>query len=208
MNWETMSKEQKQKVAAGALGGVMVLFALWRFVFTPWLVRGTEARTELATLQGQLEAADLAIHTEGLTDEKLADAEALLRKASTEQLPSTDNPLSWVTREIYKHARTVGVDIETVSELGGSSGGNWDTKDMAAYAFRPYSVRVDTQCNYDQVCRLIKTLEENNPYLGVLGISISARGGSPESHQISITLEWPSWKDPAKSPLAPPQEGT
>lgn len=201
MNWDALSKEQKQKYILAALGSLIVIFALWQFVLAPWLIRGGEARAELATLQGQLEQADLAIHTEPLTDSKLAEAEAELGKAAADQLPGTENPLSWVTREIYKHARSVGVDIESVSELSTTAGGPWEAKDMIGYAFRPYGVRVDTQCNFEQLCQFVKTVEDGNPYVGILGITISARDGSPEAHQISLMLEWPFWKDAAKSPL-------
>lgn len=197
MNWETMSKEQKQKIILAVIVGLSALFAVYQFVITPWIQGRGQARQELEELRTKVETAQSLIRKEQQITQQLIDASNLMARAHRDYIPAADNALSWVTKVLYSSARSVGVDIESVSEVDVGAQG-FIQKDQAARAFKPYSVRVVFQSSYAQLVRLLHTIEKSNPYLCVTGISIYGQPGNVERHQVNIVVEWPSWIDPAK----------
>ena len=72
-------------------------------------------------------------------------------------------------------------------------------KDQEKRIFKPYAVRVTTQCSYEQLARLVETLESTNPYLTINGLAIANQPDAPARHQVTLSIEWPNWKDADKS---------
>ncbi len=198
MKWESMNQQQKQKVILGVILGIGCLVALKQFVLTPFLNKRAANREEYETLKSKLDKAATAAKNEFVLSEKLEASTKELLNIANELVPSSDNPLSWVTRKLYAQARLVGVDIESVSEADGGLQ-TFELKEQAQRAFKPYGVRLMTQCTYAQLVNLVRLLEDNNPYLSVSGINISSQLGSANRHQVTILVEWPFWKDPART---------
>jgi hypothetical protein len=199
VKWSAWSKEQKQKAILGAIGGVGLLFVLFRFGAAPLVASRATAVAERNELMGNIRKAGEAIRTEKDFEEQRARVSAALSLACSDFVPPGENPLSWATKIIYGHARTVGVDIESVAEVDARTG-LWQGKDQAKRAFMPYAVRIITQCGYAQLLTFLSDLEKGNPHLCISGLSISSRPGFPESHQVSLIVEWPTWKSPDKLP--------
>ncbi len=190
-----MTKEQKQKVILAGIVGLAVLYALKQFALTPLLESRGKLNDEFEAMKSKLMLANGAIKNEGETRRRLAETQAQLMKAQSDLLPSADNALSWATKTIYHAARSVGLDLESVSETE-TDRTNFTAKDQVKRAFKPYAVRMSVECGYPQLIELIKSLEDANPYLCVTGIQIQCQPQTPERHQISIVVEWPTWKDP------------
>ena len=201
MNWKTLTKDQKQKAALAVIIVIVAVLATKQFVLTPFLMRQAERRQQLSELKEQIELADKAIKGEAALLGRLSNLTARLEVAQRERIAAQENPLAWATRTIYGHARAAGIDIETVADQ------DMDTmpfmaKDQARRSFRPYAVRIVTQCSYAQLQQLVAALEGSNPHLCVAGISVGVQPNSPEKHQVGITVEWPGWKDPAQARAA------
>ncbi len=111
----------------------------------------------------------------------------LLRK-NTHQITVTD-----LGEKIYGHARSVGVDIESVSEVEGDSQ-PWLGKDQTQRAFKPYAVRISTECTYAELVRLLRELEKNNPHMFITDIDVNSHEPGFIKHTVSLVVEWPSWK--------------
>ncbi len=198
MNLKNLSKEQKQKYILLAVISVAGLFAVKQFALSPLLASHAKAVEELEQLKGKVESADALIKRADEITQQAADVKLKLEAAARERIPAVDNPLAWATRGIYAHARALGVDLESVSDLEVDAQG-FTAKEQEKRTFKPYGVRVVTQCSFEQLRQLIQALESSNPYVSVSGINIGSQPNTPERHQIMFNLEWPSWKNPQKS---------
>ena len=192
MNWAELSKEKKQAailIAMWVLGG---LFALYQFVLMPFLRSRGASSTELDDLRTKIQKAEVAMEGDSKLRSEYAGMTRELLTASDAYMVPIENPLSWVTEKVYSTARGVGVDVQTVIEMMSSSPG-WDTLVKSERTFRPYAVRIVTECSYAEVMKFIDALETGNPYLYVSGITIAAQDQIHLRHSISLVVEWPMW---------------
>lgn len=192
-NWAQMTKEQKQLWIMGGLLGVIVIFLIFQFGLSPFFASKARMTEEYEKLKAQLDQATQAIKTESQLTETLNDKTRMLEQAYRESIPAIENPLSWATKKIYGHARSVGVDIESVSEVEGDSQ-PWIGKDQTQRAFKPYAVRISTECTYAELVRLLRELEKNNPHMFVTDIDVNSHEPGFIKHTVSLVVEWPSWK--------------
>jgi hypothetical protein len=198
MNWKALNKQQQQRIILIAIVAVAAIFGIKQFVIGP-LLAGHAARVEeYNTLKDKVEKADELIKRDDEIAKRLAESDGRMRKAATDLIPSPENALAWATKTIYTYARSLGLDIESVADLE-MDGGLFTAKEQEKRVFKPYGVRVTTQCTYEESVRFVETLEKENPYLTVSGIMIGAQLNTPERHQVMLTLEWPNWKDAKKS---------
>ncbi len=193
MNLKSLSKEQQQKYALLLIIGVAALFALKQFVISPLLAGHRTAKEELAGLESKLAQAEATIKRDEELTRALAESSRQLQVAARDLIPSPENALAWATKTIYAQARTIGLDVESVSDLEVDVNG-FMAKDQDKRAFKPYGVRVVTQCSFAELGRFIQALEADNPHLSVSGFAITGQATTPERHQILLSVEWPSWK--------------
>lgn len=198
MNWKALSKQQQQQIVLGCIVGIAAIVGLKQFAVGPILAGHKARKEELASLKEQVDKAGALIKRDSDVARRLAESQAQMRRASTDLIPSPENALAWATRTIYTHARSMGLDIESVADLE-MDGGLFTAKEQEKRVFKPYGVRVSTQCSYEEAVRFVGTLERTNPYLTISGIMIGAQLNSPERHQVTLTIEWPNWKDAKKS---------
>lgn len=198
INLKDMTKEQKQRLILGGIVLIAVIFALKQFVITPMMASRTQARADFELLKTKLQQASNAIRNETETLRKLQETKSELTTAQRDFVPSVDNSLAWATKTIYSQARSVGIDIEAVAETDVDVSG-FMAKDQAQRAYKPYAVRIMTECGYQQLLELVRTLEEKDPYLCITTIQIQTQPATPERHQVTLVVEWPAWKDPAKA---------
>lgn len=192
MNWETLSKEQKQALVLISMWVVGGLFALWHFVLSPFFRTSGQSTSELEDLQGQIQKAEVAMEGESKLRAEYAVSTTQIKASLEKNIVPTENPLSWATEKIYKLARDAGVDIQSVGEMGSSSPA-WENLVKGDRVFKPYGVRIVAQASYAQLTELIRKLEESNPYLCVTGIMITSQDQNVNKHMINLVVEWPMW---------------
>ena len=203
MNWHDLNKEKKQLVFLIALLVVGGIIALYMFVLAPFFGRKTMMASELEDLKMQVQKADNIIGRDTLIRTELAKTGAELGKAMEQCVAPRDNPLSWVTEKIYRSAREVGMDIESVAEVSAAAASR-DKQKQNDRVFAPYSVRIVTQSSYAQLVQLVEALEKSNPYLCVSGISIISQDRDPQKHSISMVVDWPMKTELPPAPVQPP----
>jgi hypothetical protein len=191
-----MNKQQKQTAVLIALISLAALFALYQFVLAPFIDKGRQSSAELESLQNQLDEADRIVKGEAKLSGEYTNIVAELHVAEEQYIAPVENPLSWVNEKVYRTARSVGVEVESVAGIT-SQQVPWDKggqkKDAkAGRVFKPYTVAIIAECGYADLLRLIDALEKSNPYLCISGFTISAQAKNVEKHQISLIVEWPT----------------
>lgn len=215
MNWRTMNKEQKQKVILGLLLGVFAVAALYQFVLVPMLARQAESAQRRDDLAANVEKARAAIRSEHQLDRQLGAIRDTLGQVFARQLPPSDSPLSWASQAINVQVRQLGLDVISITE-GDAMAGVWSHTDLAKRSFRPYAVRLELACSFEDARKLVRSLQQSNPHLAVSGLSIAADTRNVEKLQVMLMLEWPSWRDPkqgvdpfvSKAPPVRKKDGT
>ena len=198
MNLKSLTKEQKQKYALTAIVAVASIFALKQFVLSPLLASHAAAKEELSDLQTKLAQAEAVIKRHDDVERALGESTRKLRDAAQTQMPNPDNALAWAHEVIYAQARALGIDPESVSDLE-LDVNLFTSKEQEKRNFKPYGVRLATQCTYFELERFIADLEKANPNIVISGFTISGQGTKPERHQIMLNIEWPSWKNAEKA---------
>jgi len=194
MNFSAMTTEQKQYIFLGVLVGGIASYSLVTFLLVPIKENWKESRAKIEELAGQLEEAERLVKSRQKLMANLSESEEKIESAIQGFLPDIANPLSWATLTIYAHARKVGVDIQSVSEIGAPNllVNRASEEDRL---FGAYAVRIETVCSFKVLKEFLRAIETSNPYVCVSALSISAGREDPESHAIHISVEWPAWID-------------
>lgn len=194
MNWQQMSKDQKQKVVLGGLLGVFALVALFQFGIMR-LVRArdemTQKRVELAD---NIEKAQQAIRNEVMIDKQVRELRASMETTFSTMIPPADNALAWASRVVNEQTKALGLEVTSIIELDQGAVG-WDQPDLVKRAFKPYAVKVDVSCSFDKVRKLVRALQQSNEHLAITGIAILADTRNVEYPSTVLIIEWPSWRD-------------
>jgi Tfp pilus assembly protein PilO len=198
LNWAAMSKEQKQYVFLGAIGGAAALYALFAFVLKPALSTVGESKQELREMESQLRKADIMINNEQKIRTDLSETARELDAYDNQYIPPLSNPLTWATRTIYAYGRKLGVEIESVSPVY-SGTPPWIKDKNMDRVFVPYAVQISSICGYFELAEFARIIEEDNPYACIKAITISKGGedqtGDIEKHRVTFQVEWPMWRD-------------
>jgi hypothetical protein len=192
MDWASLSKEKKNMlvlIAVLVIGGV---FALYYFGLSPYLSNRSNSTKELDELTAKIKNAEEAIEGKTRLSAEYASCTEEFNRAIENYIVPMDNPLSWVTEKVYANARRVGVDVQTVAEVG-LSAPYWDAAIKSERSVKPYSVRIVTECSYQQLIDLVAALQESNPALCITDINISPQDSAPAKHLLNMTVEWPIW---------------
>ena len=192
MDWASLSKETIQKLILIALGVIGGVFALYYFGLSPYLSNCAASAKNLDELATKIKKAEVTMRGKSRLDADYALCAEEFNHAIEKYIVPMDNPLSWVTEKVYANARQVGVDVQTVAEVGSSSP-YWDATIKSERSVKPYGVRIVTECSYQQLIDLVAALEESNPALCITDINISPQDSMPAKHIINMTVEWPMW---------------
>jgi hypothetical protein len=192
MDWASLSKEKKQALILVAMWVVGGIVALYYFVLEPYFANRTVSANELDVLAAKIEQAAVTMRGESRLHAEYNLCTEEFKQAIDNYIVPMDNPLSWVTEKVYASARQVGVDVQTVAEVGSGSP-YWDTACKSERSVKPYGVRIVTECSYQQLIDLVEVLEKSNPAVCVTDISISPQDQNPAKHILNMTVEWPMW---------------
>ncbi len=70
----------------------------------------------------------------------------------------------------------------------------------ASPVFSLYPVSATGRAGFDQLLAFLRRIESRNPYISVSDLHLTADPATPETHDFSITLLWPIWKNLDQKP--------
>ena len=199
INWSSLTKEQKQIVVLIGIGSLIVLFVLYQFVLQPIQESIAQRKRDIASLHENNAKASKALEKEGRLQADVVALKGQLTTMTQNHVPSFGNTLAWVTEQIYQSAKDANVEIEGLTGGGQTWGAAAESGGRSCVSF---AAQVNLQCSYLDLLHLLRAMESRNPLIMVTSVSIDGREQTGR-HQISLSLEWPSWVQ-APAPSAAP----
>ncbi len=185
MNLKDLTKGQKQYIALGGMGAV-VLAGILVFGIRVSLSSITTAKLELDDLMGKIESADRALSRQDQIRQEFAESMGAL-KAYLRDAPPAQNYYSWATETIYAKARLANLEVDAIDEQtrpGIAPEGDKMLK------LESYSLRITAHGGYDALKLFLELIEKNHPLARVITVDIST-GTGPEIHDMQLVIQWP-----------------
>ncbi len=185
--------QQMQYIILGVILAGGALFVVINFVVAPLIATRKANLTKTVEIRAKLEDQRRVIKTGQNLQQQLDQAQAqIVRLSAHIPLPVLGNFLLGMEEHIRVCAKDLDVQIIQVA--------NKDILEPQAAGFRVYRVQVTAQAGFRPLIRLFQNLQASNPLLSVSGLTILPCDDNPEKHNVSFTLAWLIWIDPAKRP--------
>lgn len=185
MSLKDLTKEQKQYMVLGALGGI-ILVALAVMGGRMSLRSVATARQDLEALTSKIDSADRLLKRRETVNREYALTVEALRK-HMENAPPERNYYTWANKVIYEMARSVGLEIESIDEMSIARN---SSKAASATAFESYSLRITAQGSYDSTKAFVKAMKQSYTLVRFAGVDINS-GRTPENHNVQFSIQWP-----------------
>jgi hypothetical protein len=200
MKWPTDKKSRIQIMAVIAIGCIAAVYGGIVGVMRPLSKVKDERALRIEDIQEKLRKARLAV--DHMAADETANSNTLHRIIDIAQRRNLvlhdilGNYLLGATPAIEKQADRAGVKVGSVEEAGmrlmPAAPGR-----KATPAFKAYTARVALQCRTHELVRLLSQIETNNTYLCVTSLAINAQPDKPDSHSVTMEIQWPVWADAA-----------
>lgn len=194
MKWETLSKEQKQYVVLGGLVAAALVYVLYTVLSSVLAPSEKEnGKVDLEKLEAEVDAAERMLKKERAIMQEYEQSLAYLEEVRP-YFPTEDNRYSWVTELIYTQGRNIGIEVESISELGRQE------IPGTVPPFSRYAVQLNLRCRYDRLIEFVKHFETDNPMLRVTQLTIANNEKDPVNHSVKMVMEWPTSPDVKTAP--------
>jgi hypothetical protein len=180
-----------------AISSAGVLYALWSVVISSMIAQKRKLVEQRTELTENVQKAERRI---GLMRSEIAENLRALQSICDETdryvLRSTlgDNYILGVTEKIEQLAKAAGVVIDPPTQAGIS-----DVPQNAGRAsrnvLRLYTARISMSGGLPDVIRLLRQIDASSPYVCVSALSIAGQPETPETHRVTMDVQWPIWVD-------------
>lgn len=188
-----MSKDQKQKLVL-ALLAVLVGGAILRSaVLQPMQKKKDDAAKIIQELRTKVMAAENLLPTAATTLNTIQRRGQDLNEVTEQHLPIPGNEFAWAAGIVYNIGRQQGHEVN-IEDIGRTIRDARAAPLAHPSNLQAYSVKVDTQCGYNDLVGLIEALVQTGPFLTVSRVSIIPTD-QPAVHEVTLFLQWPVWDD-------------
>jgi hypothetical protein len=198
-----LPEDKKQRTQVLALIGIGVILVLVGLFYGIGFIRDQKKATADKTkkLKEDIRKANLEIdqmskdrkdNTETLQKMKdLSDKYLLKQRIGNNYFLSAKEILETEAQKVNLLTPTAMLGISEIglSDISPASG-------KVVPPVRAYTAHVSIVCGYNDLVRFIRTIEDDNPLVSVMNITIVARSPpNVETHAAAFDVQWPVWTD-------------
>jgi len=118
--------------------------------------------------------------------------------------PNLGNFLLVAEDIIERHAQNLNLTVKSVKHTGPEvkrfSMEDDTKKNPKAPRLAPYTVSVEMECGFTELINLIRSIEQENPYLCITRLGVIGQPENTLKHSVYFDVQWPIWMD-AKEPM-------
>lgn len=189
-------KQRMQVFILIGIGAAILLSLLYFMVTTPVIDARRRALDRLETVRHNLDQAnaELARMPRYKNERDLVFHQ--IREISSNHIlhPVFGTYILGVRELIERTAAETAFQIEALRQVG-IAGMPIKPGEGNEPFFNTYSVQVSGSAPYESLVLFLRRLEEGNPFIAVSGLTVATQPDKPESHAISMTIQWPVWVD-------------
>ncbi len=197
-------KKERQKILGLIAAGVIaVCYVGYTYGIKPLLQKRQNAITKITELDGKLWQANLDIKQIPVymqQNNEIIDGIIDISENKLNVLhPNLGNFLLVAEGIIEKHAKNLKLTIKDVQKIAqpGKRLKKENTEiDPKAPRFASYTVKVEMECGFLDLTKLIHAIEEENPYLCITSLAIIGQEENVTQHALSFEVQWPIWVNP------------
>ncbi len=193
------NKRDRQKILAIiAVAAAGVLYGVWIGVYNPISNKRDEAAEKVLQLEHDLRTAEIQIRRMRQMERDFERTTLRLAEYSEEHMlhPRLGNYLLNARDILMGHSRSAGIGSIVIEEVGLKELPSLSDDEDAANTVQSYAVRVEAECGFNELKRLIRLIEEDNPLITVSRLHIAGQSGNPQEHMVTFDIQWPVWIDP------------
>jgi hypothetical protein len=184
MNWASFTRKQKQMVIGTIVLSVAQVILMAHFLgwTKPAAARGGEAKKELIELETKLDDAHTILKRDESIRKELSQGVERL-DALAAYLPALSDRYAWAYEYVSRCATQSKVSLDSLEEVPVAEAGKNNSV---------YEIKASTRCGYNNLVEILWRLEKDNPLLRISQVAIASVDNMPESHRVSIFIQWPS----------------
>lgn len=190
--------DRKKLIILLLIGGVFLFYVGRQYVVRPIVAGRAAAAKERAALEKNIREAETSIRLIEQTRRNAADQMvALARDVLTGDyalVPRHNNYQIVAEEGVHRWCEEAGV-VLTRFQGGRPESVPTSARRTTPVALRAYRGQVTIACSLADTIRLIKVIEDNNPLAAISRLSISAQPADPECHNVSFSVQWPTWSN-------------
>lgn len=187
-------KEKRQRQILLTITGLIVFYSAYAFGLQPLLSNRSRLGKRVAAERARLLRAQKDIAVLPLTRREWAVLDEQVSEATNRYVLRPVLGSFPAQRDIYRLAQRTTFEISAIRELGKLPTPRGAITNAPSHFLR-YTLDVAGNGSFADVIDLLALLESENPYMGVVELSVREEAQSPERHRVTLRLEWPVAND-------------
>jgi hypothetical protein len=195
-----LPEDRNERMKILALGGIVfivVAIVLVLFVIKPLIAARKKAETSIESLDKKLRDGAAELKRALGVDQKCADIRTELIEINDEHIFKEEFGVYRMNVEKYlvRVQNEIGVPFANIGRARITSIPSRRGREFA-HVTDSYIALITFDAGYADIVKVVRKLEDDNPYMSILSVSISPNAENVEKHTVRIKADWPLWHDP------------
>lgn len=198
MNFSSLTKEQKQLVILGVGGCFTLIMIVSNLVIGPAKEKAAEAEEIILELENKVASGERILRRNVRVQRDVNSFSSEILAIHESELPPRTSPYVWAVENLSLLADELGLNLSiqehpTTRYIPVSDSlKNLNVNSIPYWV--PYSVDVKINTSFAKLQSFLVLLEKALPYASIGEITIQASSNTPERHQITVLVEWPTFR--------------
>ena len=197
MNLPDDRNERIKIFALAAIVTIIVIVVIVMFVIIQQRDSRAKAVGGVAKLDGQIRAGNTKIKRAIGIDDRCAIIRDKLLEFDKEHVFDEEFGVYRMNVEEYlvKIQKELGIPFGSVRKLALTSVPPKRKRDFP-HVLNSYTTLITMDASYAEVVKVVRKLENDNPYMSVLAVNISPKNNDRDKHTVRLKVDWPVWRNP------------
>jgi hypothetical protein len=198
MNLSEMDKEKKQLLILAVGGCITVVMVISNLLIGPARADAATATETIAELENEVSSGERILRRAVMTERDVRNFSSEILAIHRDELPPSTSPYIWAVENLSLLAEelnlTISVKEHPAARYVPVSPTLSDVNPESVPMWIPYSVDVEFNASFAKLKNFVDVLEESLKFAAVVGLRVESNPSNPEEHDISLILEWPTFR--------------
>jgi hypothetical protein len=186
MDWEKLSREQKQMLGLVVLVAITAGFICITYIIKPMGANWKKNSADIKELADKVRGAEVLTREAAQIQRDTLSTNQELTELNRAFMAEED--FAWASRQIYDIGRELGLAL--VVQEGKTQGLKGGIGHIAYYG-----IAIQTTCSFDELRALVTKIQAISPYTTISTLSITPSPDDFEKHRVALKVQWPIFKD-------------